>query len=102
MGAVGAAAKSDAIEKNRLAVQSGGARPARRMINIPRIVAVDLARGETEGLGVGNQLAMLPDFLPGSGHLPAVVFTDENQRQRPDADYVHGFMKITRTQRAVA
>src|SRR5262245_59187339 len=102
MRTVGAAAKSDAIEKNRLAVQSSGARPARRMINIPRVVAVDLARCKTEGLSVGNQLAMLPNFLPRSGHLPAVVFTDENQRQRPNTGDVHGFMKITRAQRAVA
>src|SRR5215831_11550484 len=97
MRTVGAAAKSNAIEKNRLAVQRSGARPARRMINIPRIVAVDLARCKTEGFSIGNQFAMLPDFLPGSGHLPAVVFTDENQWQRPDAGDVHGFMKITRT-----
>src|SRR5262245_12593895 len=102
MGTVGAAAKSDAIEKNRLAVQSSGARPARRMINIPRVVAVYLARGKTEGLRIGNQLALLPYFLPWSGHLPAVVFTYENQRQRPDAGDVHGFMKIARAQRAVA
>src|SRR5262245_10968787 len=96
MGTVGAAARIDAIEKNRLAVQSSGARPASRMINIPRVVAVDLARGKTEGLSVGNQFAMLADFLPGSRHLPAVVFTDENQRQRPDAGDVHGFVKIPR------
>src|SRR5262245_13924598 len=102
MRTVGAASESDAIEKNRLAIQSSGAPPARRMINIPRIVAVDLARGKTEGLSVGNQLAMLPNFLPGGGHLPAVVFTYENQRQRPDAGDVHGFMKIARAQCSVA
>src|SRR5262245_41935610 len=97
MRTVGTAAKSNAIEKNWLVVQRSRSRPACRMINSPRSVAVDLARGKAGGFSIGNQFAMLPDFLPGSGHLPAVVFTDENQRQRPDAGDVHGFMKITRT-----
>src|SRR5262245_22215863 len=95
MGTVGAAAKCHAIKENWLSVQDSGTRPACRMVNVPGIIAIDFARGEAEGLGIRNQFTMLAYLLPGSGHLPAVVFTDENQRQRPSTGDMHGFMKIT-------
>ena len=102
MRAIQAHAKGQAIEKHRLATERRRPRPARRLINIQGIVAVDLARRQTERLGVRNQRALLAHLGPGRRHLPAVVLADQNQRQMPRAGDMHGLVQVAGTQGPVA